>query len=133
MKIFVLLILFTSSSAFAWGDTYTCVVKDIADVSDKGLLERHRGSVYLERGAIFIIKKKTGVVIGEQLNSDGMVSEVLDVGGQGNFYKTLSTHNAQDNFRRILYIEVHDFIGNKTYPIPFQGFNLSQPFSGVCK
>lgn len=136
MKIFALLILFASSSAFAWTDSYTCVVKDIADVkdsgADRGLMKHRTDSAYFKVGSIFIIKKTTGEVVGKEISSDGMVSEVLDVGGQSNYYKTLSTHNIKDNFRRILYVQVHDLKGHNTYPLPFQGFNLSEPFSGVC-
>jgi hypothetical protein len=124
-------LLVISTQLLAADDTYSCVVKDVREASDKGMLIKPSGLMSYQIGMNFIIKKKTGEVVGEFITSDGAVTlEVLDKGREGNNFKTLSTY---EPFRQILYIEVLDSLGHKSAPFAFIGFRLSSTFSGVCK
>ncbi|MEI8129747.1 MAG: hypothetical protein WCG95_09060 [bacterium] len=125
------LFLFASMQSFADQNTYTCVVKDVKRVSDEGLLVKPAVSVGASIGMNFIIKKKSGEVVGEYINSDGMISEVLDKGRGSNNYKVVIKKDYDRSFREISYIEVIDSYSRKT-PFAFIGFRFSSTFSGTC-
>ena len=127
----LILLLFFSTSLFAGQDTYNCVVKDVREVSDKGMFFKPSGLMSYQIGMNFIIKKRTGEVVGEYVNSDyADTLDVLDKGGNSNNFKTLSTYGPE---RQILYIEVVDSSSHKSAPFAFIGFRLSSTFSGTCK
>ncbi len=129
---------FISTSLVAAESTYTCVVKDVAWVSDKGLVERKKTPYHVKPGAVFIIKKETGDITGEDVSSARMSTEVLDRGGWGgeggNNYKALSRKEYDPTFREIFYIEVMDNPWYKQiYPKPFFAYYRTEVISGVCK
>ena len=132
-KLATILLAFFSAPVFAGYDTYTCVVKDIVKVADNGLFEKSKNVYSYNTATIFIINKRTGEVVGDGINSNGMVSEVLDKGGSDNNYKSLSQKLHDPTYREVLYIEVMDATSHKAYPIPFIGYRFSTSFSGVCK
>lgn len=120
-----------STQLFAGDDTYSCIVKDVREVSDKGMLIKPLGLMSYQIGMSFIIKKRTGEVVGEFINSDGAVTlDVLDKGRGANNFKTLLTYEPN---RSILYIEVLDSSYFKSAPFSFIGFRPSTTFSGTCK
>lgn len=131
-KLIFSLLLLISTPLFAADDTYTCVIKDLREVSANGLLVKPNAFVSSQIGTSFIIRKKTGEILGEYVNTDNAYTrDVLDKGGEENSYKALSTYGPN---REILYVEVLDnsYFRNKS-PRSFIGFILSSTFSGYCK
>jgi len=127
-----ILFLLFSSSLFAGQDTYSCVVKDVRVISDNGLFEKTKSFIPAQVGWNFIIKKRTGEVVGEQITSERMIPDVLDKGGSGNNFKVLNRKEWDPTFREILYIEVMDSSFH-SYPYSFLGLRFNGTFSGICK
>jgi len=120
---------FAHTPLLAGQSTYNCIVKDVREVSDNGIFKRQNGLRSAKVGMMFVIEKRTGRVVGEYINSDGMEPDVLDKGG-GNNFKVLNMKNWDPSFREIFYIEVMDSINNA--PFAFIGFRFSETFSGIC-
>ncbi len=121
---------FAYTPLLAGQDNYNCMVKDVREVSDRGFFKRQEGLRSAKVGMNFIIKKRTGEVVGEYINSEGMDADVLDKGG-GNNFKVLNIKNWDPSFREVFYIEVMDSINSFQYP--FIGYRFSETFSGTCK
>lgn len=127
----LLLLLLFPVASFAGESTYLCTTKQIMELSDNGLMERHAGAYEQLIGKQFSINRNTGEMTGLPFATKSYKNiTVLDKGSGVNSYKAIVTSHPPNVW--IEYIYVAEQHSGKMKP--FWGTDDGNKiFSGQCE
>lgn len=128
---FALLILLFPLSSSAAENGYRCITKQILELSDSGLMEKHQGIYKDLINKQFSVNRKTGEMVG--LPFDTKLYQkitVLDKGSTENAYKAIVTSHPPNMWVLYVYVAEHHH-GKKK---PFWGTDDGNKiFNGLCE
>lgn len=127
----LLLLLLLPGASFAGESTYLCTTKQILELANKGLMEKHTGSYEQLVGKQFSINRNTGEMIGLPFTTKSYKKiTVLDKGSGVSSYKAIVTSHPPNTW--VMYIYVAEQHRGKRKP--FWGTDDGNKiFSGQCE
>ena len=132
MKRFIpLLALLFPLASVAGESMYHCTTKQILQLSDRGLMEKHSGIYKPLVDKQFFINRKTGEMIGLPFSTQEYKQiTVLDEGSHESSYKAIVTSHPPNIWVMYIYVAQH----NQGRKKPFWGTpDSSKIFSGYCE
>ena len=132
MKQFIpFLALLIPLASVAGESTYLCTTKQILQLSDSGLMEKHTGAYKQLVDKQFSINRKTGEMVGLPFSTQSYRQiTVLDKGSRENSYKAIVTSHPPNMWVLYIYVAEH----NQGKKKPFWGTDDGDKmFSGYCE
>jgi len=125
-----LMLLFPPSSV-AGEHTYLCTTRQILELSDKGMMEKHTGIYEQLIDKQFSINRKTGEMVGLPFATQSYKKiTVLDKGSSENSYKAIVTSHPPNLWVLYIYVAEHDRGKRKRFWGTDDGDKI---FSGYCE
>lgn len=132
MKRYILFLILVSPLASIAGEsTYLCTTKQILELSDSGVMEKHTGAYKQLVDKQFSINRKTGEMIGLPFTTQTYKQvTVLDKGSSESSYKAIVTSHPPHMWVLYIYVAEH----NRGKKKPFWGTDDGDKiFSGYCE
>lgn len=113
-----------SGYAYAGQNTYICTIGASSIVDSKGLTS-FGNEIFV--GKQFFVDRSTGKMIGEPINTNGYVTQVISSAVSGNAFEMV----AINQFRTAMYLGIQDFADRVDKPFVLAGWFMV--YSGSCQ
>ena len=125
------LLLIFSLTTKAEHNSYTCLIKQVIEVKDNGLMDKHEGIYKGYIGKEFTIDRVSGEMIGDAFATtyDKTIT-VIDKGSKDNAYKAIVTSHPPNIW--VKYINVNEFHSTKNKSF-WGNSDTNTILSGQCK